>query len=393
MDLFLAITLYDGKIFGKCSESILKNCIYLMKAGHTVTPFYCSDLYIDHARNICVNLFLDSPCSDLIFIDSDLEFDDDAILKLIKHDKGIVAGSYRYKKDEEQYSTILDFSRNGNCKEEKTGLVYATVAPTGLMRINRNVFEDMGKHYGLKPDSQGIIPFFGTGVLCKDNHWYGEDAFFCKRWREMGGEIFVEPRITITHYGSQEYKGNYHEYLMARSVERVDFDGVETGIPGWMTEPEMAVLRYLASKSESVVEVGSWKGRSTKQLLESCKGTVYGVDTWQGSKDSILTIPAQLESVYAEFIQNVGHYKNLQILKGLSVDMAQNFNGNRVDMVFIDAGHSYEDCKADIEAWLPKCKKIIAGHDYCDQFPGVMQAVNERFPKVNVVDSIWWTEL
>jgi predicted O-methyltransferase YrrM len=208
----------------------------------------------------------------------------------------------------------------------------------------------------------------------------------------MGGEIFIEPKITITHYGSQEYKGNYHEYLMARSVEKVDFDGVKTGISGWMNDSELSVLRYLASKSDSVVEVGSWKGRSTKELLESCRGLVYAVDVWTGG-DSMLTIPAQLQAVYSEFLANVGHYENLKVLKGLSVDMAQNFNGNRVDMVFIDAGHSYEDCKADIAAWLPKCKKIIAGHDYCDQFPGVVQAVNERFPKVNVVDSIWWTEL
>jgi hypothetical protein len=181
MDLFLAITLYDGKIHGKCSESILKNCISLMKAGHTVTPLYYSDLYIDHARNTCVNLFLSSPCTDIIFIDSDLSFDDDAIIKLIKHDKGVVAGSYRYKKDEEQYSAMLDFSRNCNCKEEETGLVYATLAPAGMMRINRGVFGGMAWYYKLNPDSQGIIPFFETGVRFVDNQWYGEDAFFCKR--------------------------------------------------------------------------------------------------------------------------------------------------------------------------------------------------------------------
>ena len=102
---------------------------------------------------------------------------------------------------------------------------------------------------------------------------------------------------------------------------------------------------------------------------------------------------ARKEDVYSEFINNVGSFPNLTILKGYSTDIAKSFNGNKVDMVFIDAEHTYESCKDDIEAWLPKCTKYICGHDYSDNFPGVKQAVNEKFGKVNIVDSLWWVEL
>jgi Methyltransferase domain len=55
-----------------------------------------------------------------------------------------------------------------------------------------------------------------------------------------------------------------------------------------------------------------------------------------------------------------------------------------LDFVFIDADHSYEGCKADIQAWLPKLKPsgFISGHDYDNtDFPcfGVKQAVDEIF--------------
>lgn len=388
----MAITQYEDKIYGKCSESILKNCLSLMKENHTVMPYYNSDLYIDRSRNFCVNLFLDSNCSDIVFVDADLKFDDDAILKLIKYDKDIVCGAYRYKKIEVEYTAILDFSRNNNCKEESTGLVYAIKAPTGLMRINKNVFKKMITHYGMKADERGIYPFFETGIRFKnDNNWYGEDTFFCKKWTEMNGEIFVEPSITFTHLGTQEFEGNFHEFLMGRRVELLD--KVDTGINGWMTDTELTLLKNFASKFNSIVEVGCWKGRSTKVLLESCKGIVYAIDHFNGTDNDISALAKYELKIYDEFINNVGGYPNLKIMKGYSIDIAKHFNGNKVDMVFIDAGHTYEECKADIEAWLPKCKKIFAGHDYCAKFPGVMKAVNEKFNKINTLDTIWWIEL
>ena len=113
MKIFLAITLYNDQIHGKCSESILKNSLSLMNAGHTVKPYYGSDLYIDRSRNICAELFLKSDCDRMVFIDSDLEFDDDAILKLIKYDKPLIAGIYRYKKDLEEVGVIFSGMSKG----------------------------------------------------------------------------------------------------------------------------------------------------------------------------------------------------------------------------------------------------------------------------------------
>jgi predicted O-methyltransferase YrrM len=386
MNIFLAITCYNHQLYGECSEAILKNCVSLIKAGHIVTPYYSNDLYIDRSRNMCVNLFLDSACTDLVFVDSDLAFDDDAILKLMKYDKDIVAGAYPYKKSQLEFPVTLKYDHQMNCKEEETGLVYATRVPTGLMRIQRKVFEKLK----CEKDERGIEQFFKTGMVVKnDPNWYGEDTYFCRKCIDAGIELYIEPRINFTHIGNQEFKGNYHEYLMKRRADKLD--AVETGIEGWMTDNELNVLKYLASKCDSIVEIGSWKGRSTKELLESCRGTVYAVDHWLGSAGDLTEIATFNKDIYSEFINNVGHYPNLEVLRGNSVEIASQFN-DKTDMVFIDAGHTYEECKTDIEAWLPKCDKIICGHDY--SFPGVIQAVNEKFGKPDhVIDSIWIKEL
>jgi hypothetical protein len=65
--------------------------------------------------------------------------------------------------------------------------------------------------------------------------------------------------------------------------------------------------------------------------------------------------------------------------------------------VYIDANHTHEEVKKDIQAWLPKIKKggIISGHDY-GGWEGVTQAVNEAFP-LGIVHSpagaTWYTQV
>ncbi|MBV6340451.1 hypothetical protein [Candidatus Magnetobacterium casense] len=207
----------------ECVESLLTNTHALRDNGHNVMPYiHSGDCYIARARNMCVELFLNTTCTDLIFVDSDVAFDKDAMLKLLKHDKGIVAGAYPYRKTGLEFPVVLKFDEaTNNCLDEKTGLVSATGVPAGFMRINRRVFEQMASHYKMERDSRGLCTFFDTGKLFGDNVWYGEDATFCKRWVEMGGEIWVEPNINFKHIGTQKFEGNYFNFLSGGNDSRV----------------------------------------------------------------------------------------------------------------------------------------------------------------------------
>ncbi|MRS02168.1 class I SAM-dependent methyltransferase, partial [bacterium] len=61
------------------------------------------------------------------------------------------------------------------------------------------------------------------------------------------------------------------------------------------------------------------------------------------------------------------------------VEAALNYQDGSLDMVFIDAAHDYDNVRADIAAWYPKVRLggMLAGHDYEENWPGVIQAVNE----------------
>jgi hypothetical protein len=164
-------------------------------------------------------------------------------------------------------------------------------------------------------------------------------------------------------------------------------------IEGWMSDEELNWLCVIGSLMENIVEIGSWKGRSTHALLSSGCPSVTAVDHWQGSIDSIGNLEFAHKEVlefdiYQHFIDNLGHFKNLNVLKISSIAASKCFAKSSVDMIFIDGGHTKAEVKADIEAWLPKCKKLLCGHDYEQSF--IPDIAKELGLNVKVVAGTIW---
>lgn len=225
--IFIALTSYESKITTRCAEALICNIETLKKAGHEVkTYFHSGDAYIARARNFCASLFLKSKYTDLVFIDCDVGFEKSDILKLFKYDLEVVAGVYPYRtddaiflKDKIPFPITLRFDLlTNNCKDPETGLISAYRVPMGFCRINQTVFKELITRGGIKEDSEGLYNFFDTGAIFPgENTWYGEDTAFLRRWRDIGGEIWVEPDINFVHQGIKEYKNNLHEYLSGKT--------------------------------------------------------------------------------------------------------------------------------------------------------------------------------
>lgn len=182
-----------------------------------------------------------------------------------------------------------------------------------------------------------------------------------------------------------------------------------TGITGWMTEVELEWLIEQASTRRTVVEIGSWKGRSTKALALSVQEVSYSVDHWMGtpppSEDS-RALPDWLEvkdlgagTVKAEFERNLASEitSGKCVLLGLPSDkgverLKEILGGRKIDMVFIDGDHDYEMVKRDIELWSPMIVEggLLCGHDYI--WPTVYKAVAELVPKHRYLHgtTIWY---
>jgi len=149
-------------------------------------------------------------------------------------------------------------------------------------------------------------------------------------------------------------------------------------IPGWLLRVEAEWLYDAAAGMKSILEIGSWMGRSTYVLCSACKGIVVAVDHFLGSPEHQDLIRAG-QNPLVNFLANVGHFENLIALKIPSeiaaaiVCMPRSF-----DMVFIDGAHEYEDVIADLNLWGMRAQTLLCGHD--GNYKSIERALAERFP-------------
>ena len=212
-------------------------------------------------------------------------------------------------------------------------------------------------------------------------------AFFYHHYLNPIDEKVVELKKVIRNWGIYEIMGYDFPETPVDKAERIQ---------GWMTRKELEWLYEKAKTMESVVEIGSFKGRSTFVLASGCNGgngTVYAIDPFTGA--ALETNPAVSgKPTFDDFIKNCGHFPHLTVIKKTSVEAVEHLPNLKADMVFIDGDHSYDGVKSDLETWAPRAKKLLCGHDLNDpNYPGIRQALYEFFGADRVAsgpDSLWY---
>jgi len=189
-----------------------------------------------------------------------------------------------------------------------------------------------------------------------------------------------------------------------RSCERLkQTNAIELGIS--TPQKDLDALASLVqnccqAKPINLLEVGSWIGTSSKAIAKAMGDSIlWCVDTWEGSPDLTGIVALHYGSdrlfhLWENNVRDYGYPHRIHPVRGQSTQVAKLWE-LPLDFIFIDADHSYEAVKADLQAWLKHLKPtgIIAGHDYnVPQFPGVTKAVNEILKEVHHVSTVWWAK-
>jgi hypothetical protein len=173
---------------------------------------------IAQARNQLVTEFMDSEFDRLVFVDSDITWDMGALIKLAHHKAEYVAGIYRLKRQNESYP--VSWKRSDKGEElwvNENGLIEVEGVATGFLALSRSVFtkflaaypeKDLTTQNGKKCHAFFTMPFV-------DGHLFGEDLNFSREWILMGGKIFIDPEIALTHwdFNPTPYPGHIGQYL------------------------------------------------------------------------------------------------------------------------------------------------------------------------------------
>lgn len=178
--------------------------------------FLSNDSLIPRARNKLCKYFLDIPNGmHLLFIDSDIEFNPNDIIRLYLANKDIIGIAYAFKKLYND-KTIGVYNLLENSTNEDKEINEAFEIGTGIMLIKRSVLlkmiesdpndyilldnpEDVGKPI----NERKYYRFFDTQI--NNNRYLSEDYMFCQKWRNLDGKIYLLKNTTTIHHGTFGY--------------------------------------------------------------------------------------------------------------------------------------------------------------------------------------------
>lgn len=257
--LMIATPCYGGMIGSAFMRSMLQTQNLFNQAGIRFSFVSIdNESLVTRARNNLMAMFLANPApTHLMFIDADIGWDGTDILRMLHWDKDVICGAYPkkgikwadIKKAVQQDPNINDsqmewhssnyvvnitWKDNPKVEGQKiasvdgSGNVEVEDAGTGFMIIRRSVIEkiikaqpelkyenDMPLAEEVKKHSYSL---FDT-MHCPDtNRYLSEDYTFCRRWQKLGGEIWIDPRTQLSHWGGHSYKGNITKIFQAGSV-------------------------------------------------------------------------------------------------------------------------------------------------------------------------------
>jgi hypothetical protein len=212
---YIALPCYNGQICESFFVSILKTVSLFNQLGiNLCVDTLTNESLIPRGRNSLVAKMMASKINPthLIFIDVDISFDETSIIKLLLADKDIVGGLYPKK------TLPISYVVNGmNEAKRENSLLQVRHIGTGFMCIKKQVIEKMFKKYkklkyktniGLGEQyDEYTYALFDTCIDTETNDYLSEDYTFCKRWVDMGGEIWAETSIVLHHSGYYVFQG------------------------------------------------------------------------------------------------------------------------------------------------------------------------------------------
>ena len=245
--LFLAAPMYGGACMGIFAKSVADLTAMFAANGLELRSYFLfNESLITRARNYCVDEFLRSDCSHMMFIDSDIGFDPRDIVAMMalqsdESDYDVLAGPYPKKTiswekiklavdkgvADDDPNVLEKFvgdyvfnpkSGNGTIRIDEP--VEVSEVGTGFMMTRRSTFEkfrDAYPQYHYKPDhvrtehfdgTREIMQYFQAEIDPESKRYLSEDYWFCQKLTQVGGKIWYCPWMKLTHAGSYLFGGS-----------------------------------------------------------------------------------------------------------------------------------------------------------------------------------------
>jgi hypothetical protein len=267
--IFLATPMYGGQCAGMFAKSVADLTSICTANGIELRSYFLfNESLITRARNYCVDEFMRSDCTHMLFIDADIGFDPRDVLAMLalqsdESEYDVLAGPYPKKciswekiklavdkgiADDDPNvleKFVGDFvfnpkSGGGNIRIDIP--VEVSEIGTGFMMTKRSAFEKFEKafpQYSYKPDhvrteqfdgSREIMQYFQAEIDPVSKRYLSEDYWFCQKLIEIGGKIWYCPWMKLQHVGSYIFGGSL--------IDLASIGAPATADPGLLRKPK-----------------------------------------------------------------------------------------------------------------------------------------------------------
>ena len=234
LHLVIGTPMYGGMCTSEYTQSLLNLSESANKSDVKLTTIFLgNESLIQRGRNTVAHHFMNLPdATHLLFIDADIKFRTEDIVKMIAADKSLIVGPVALKGY--NWEEIRQAAVNGEDDIGRTGGVFNINKLPGIdmvdentpfeiehggnafMMIRRDVFETLKPHTPIYtnggrslPDDVEIYDYFRVEINKDTNHLLSEDYFLCHSYRQLGGKVWCAPWVETGHFGSHLFNGKY----------------------------------------------------------------------------------------------------------------------------------------------------------------------------------------
>lgn len=171
--------------------------------------------YISAARSTMLRKAMDEKPDAVVFLDHDMSWAPGDLTRLILTPGDVVAGTYRYKREPEEYMGLWRIDQDNIAVTREDGCVRGEWVPAGFLKVTAGAVDRFMRGYPelvYGPRYNPSVDLFNHGA--HKGLWYGEDFAFSRNWNALGGDIWIVPDLDLTHHSADEaFPGNFHQYL------------------------------------------------------------------------------------------------------------------------------------------------------------------------------------
>ena len=212
--LHIGIPCYGGMVSEPTMTSFLRFTLLAQRMGlNWSLDTMVNESLVTRARNnLMAKMMSNTLATHFMFIDADIRFQPESILQMIACDKEVIGGLYPKK------ALPVNYVINLKPETKIQGDIFTVdTMGTGFLMFKREVYskliqahpeckyvDDVGLGKQYEPMMYSI---FDVGIDAK-GHYLSEDWLFCRRWQELGGDIWAHSKVLLNHVGHYEYSGS-----------------------------------------------------------------------------------------------------------------------------------------------------------------------------------------